>query len=111
MDIVKKDIWGNEDFWKNIPEDCKKAISELKRLKVYECLALDCEETFADVWWLALHEVDMFVEGYFTANDGGMTKQQAKRADNWLIKWLPLFNKYKSAELYDSDFCYSGQVD
>ena len=98
------------DFWHNIPEDCTKAISELKRLKVCSLLALDYEETFSNVWWLVLHEVDMFVEGYCTANDGGMTKQQAQRADNWLVRWLPLFNKYKNTGIYDNEFCYNGQV-
>ena len=75
-------------------------------------MALDHEETFADVWWLVLHEVDMFVEGEFTANNGGMTKQQALRADIWLIRWLPLFDKYKSSERYnEAKFSYSGQVE
>jgi len=99
------------DFWDNIPDDCKKAISELTRMKVYGCLALDHEETFAEVWWLVLHEVDLFVEGEFTASEGGMTRQQAKRADDWLIRWLPLFNKYKSSENYnDNEYFYDGQV-
>ena len=105
-------LYGIPDFWDNIPDDCKKAISELIKLKVYHCLALDHEETFADVWWLVLHEVDMFVEGEFTANNGGMTKQQALRADSWLIRWLPLFDKYKSSERYnEAKFSYSGQVE
>lgn len=28
-------------FWSNIPLDCKQAIKELERLKVYQCLALN----------------------------------------------------------------------
>lgn len=105
------------DFWGNIPEDCKQAIKELERLKVYGCIALDHEETFADVWWLVLHEVDLYVEGEFGQEAwhnsiGGMNKSQARNADKWLIKWLPLFNKYQSHHTYGGgDFYYSGQVE
>lgn len=104
------------DFWNDIPEDCKKAISELKRLKVFKLLALDYEETFSDVWWLVLHEVDMYVEGEFcreasrsyygVAEPDAMDKMQAKRADTWLVKWLPLFNKYTAKE-YHTDYYYT----
>lgn len=105
--------YAKNDFWSRIPEDCKKPIAELKRMKVFSCCAWDYEEDFSDVWWLVLHEVDMFVEGYFTYNDGGMTRAQAKRADNWLLKYLPLFNKYKRTKpdfLDAADFVYGGQV-
>jgi len=105
--------YGQKEFWDNIPEDCTKAITELKRMKVFGCCAWDFEEDFSDVWWLVLHEVDMFVEGEFTAKDGGMTKAQAKRADDWLIRYLPLFNKYKRTKperFDDADFEYYGQV-
>lgn len=104
-----------EDFWRNIPQDCEKAIAELKRLKMFDCMALDYEKTFADVWWLALHEIDMYAEGEFGQEAwhnirGGMNKAQAKKGDAWLIKYLPLFNKYKTAEFGDDDFYYGGQI-
>ena len=110
-----KNDYGN--FWKNIPADCEKAIKELRRLKVFGCMAFDYETTFADVWWLALHEVDLWVEGEFGQEAwhediGGMNRQQAKRADEWLIRWLPLFNKYKTPNYCgDDEFDYWGQVE
>lgn len=112
--------YGKKDFWDNIPDDCKKAISELKRMKVFGCCAWDFEKDFSDVWWLVLHEVDMWAEGEFgiekwhCINDGGMNRAQAKRADEWLIRYLPLFNKYKRTQpgrFDESDFVYAGQVE
>lgn len=94
-------------FWGNIPDDCKKAISELNRLKVSRCMAYDYEETFADVWWLALHEVDLWAEG---EDRESMNRQQARRADEWLIRWLPLFNKYKTGNFGKAPFRYTGQI-
>ncbi len=110
--------YGIKEFWDEIPEDCKKAISELRRMKVYSCCAWDFEEDFSDVWWLVLHEIDMYVEGEFGIetwhNDiGGMNKAQAKRADQWLIRHLHLYNKYasqKSEYNKDYSFQYDGQV-
>lgn len=100
------------DFEKRIPEDCKQAIKELKRLRVYNLAALDdCIKSFADVWWMVLHEIDMYVEGEYTTEDGGLTLKQARRADAWLIKNVSLFNKYRDPEEYGSDeFIYTGQV-
>lgn len=108
--------WTDNNFWHNIPEDCKQAIKELEHLKVYECLALDHEETFADVWWLALHEVDLYEEGEYGQEAwhierGGMNKRQAINADKWLIKYLPLFNKYKTPNYCgDDEMYYAGQL-
>lgn len=121
-----------KDFWKNIPEDCQKAIKELNRLKVSGMLAIDYEETFADVWWLVLHEVDMYAEGEFCQEASrsqfgegdpfAMNIRNAQAADRWLVKWLPLFNKYKDNKYYSEyywkihsgfsqdDFYYEGQV-
>ena len=121
-----------KDFWKNIPEDCVKAINELKRLKVYHLIATDYEETFSDVWWLVLHEVDMYEEGEFCqeasrsiwgeSDEGAMNIRNAQAADRWLVRWLPLFNKYKERKYYtdyyfkvhsgfgDEPFIYAGQV-
>ena len=93
-----------QDFWSNIPDDCKKAISELKRLKVYHLLALDYEEVFTDVWWLVLHEVDMYEEGEFCkeasrsiygiGDEQAMNLKQAQAADRWLVKWWELAFDY-----------------
>ena len=107
------------DFWDNIPQDCEKAIRELKRLKVDSLIARDFEETFADVWWLVLHEVDLYAEGEYCqevsrcdwADPTAMNIRHAKSADKWLVKWLPLFNKYKSEEYCGEDlFYYDGQL-
>lgn len=100
------------EFEKRIPEDCRQAIKELKRLRVYSCAALDdCIDSFADVWWMVLHEVDMYVEGEFTTADGGMTRAQAAKADAWLMRHVGLFNKYKDPYEYGSTvFVYYGQV-
>lgn len=97
--------WYHEhDFWHTMPEDCKKAISELKRMKVFRCCAFDYEETFADVWWAVLHEVDMYVEGEFCreasrscygeGDPEAMNYRQALTADKWLIRWNDLAIKY-----------------
>jgi hypothetical protein len=110
--------YARKDFWSNIPDDCKKAISELKRLKVHKIAGYDYEDTFADVWWLILHEVDMYAEGEY-GSDGDfnvtdsafMNKTQAKRADQWLIKYVDLFNKYKNVESFgEKEFIYTGQI-
>ena len=97
--------WRIHDFWKDIPADCQQAIKELKKMKVFRLCAFDYEETFADVWWLVLHEVDMYVEGEFCKEasrsiyiDGGdpeaMDIRQAKTADSWLCRWNSLAQKY-----------------
>ena len=104
-----------KDFWKNIPDDCKKAISELKRLKVFRLLGLDYEETFADVWWLVLHEVDLYEEGEFCkeasrcewADPQAMDIRQAQAADRWLVKYNDLHNKYANDDIR---IVYGGQL-
>lgn len=120
----------SKNFWKNIPEDCKKAINQLKRLKVYNLLATDYEETFSDVWWLVLHEVDLYAEGECCqeasrcdwAEETAMNIKNAQAADRWLIRWLPLFNKYTDRKFYsdyyfqvhcgfnEEPYCYTGQL-
>lgn len=107
------DFYDKHNFWSNIPDDCRKAIGELKRLKVFKLLGLDYEETFSDVWWLVLHEVDMYEEGEFcreasrdyygVGDPSAMNLSQAKKADAWLVRWLDLFNKYKE-DKYHSDY-------
>ena len=116
--------YGEKEFWDDIPEDCQKAIKELYRLKVFTCCAWDHEENFADVWWLVLHEVDMYAEGEFCkearrSRDGigepdAMSLAQAKRADAWLIRWLDLFNEYKDKtsirNFNEGYYYYGGQI-
>lgn len=109
-----------KNFWTDIPEDCKKAISELKRMKVFKLIARDYEETFSDVWWLVLHEVDMYDEGEFCkeasrsifgeGDPQAMDLKQAKAADRWLIRYQDLNNKYRAKEYYSEDYfkCHSG---
>ena len=96
-------------FWSAVPADCKKAISELGRLKVYNLCGWDYEETFADVWWLVLHEVDMYHEGEFCkeayrsvfgeGDPSAMDLRQAKKADEWLVRWWPLASKYSQPDV------------
>ena len=83
-------------FWESIPKECKTAINELKRMKVFEEMAFDWEDTFYQVWCLARHEVDLYVEGEYGQEDWhnesgcGMNRRQAKTADAWLYKWQEL---------------------
>lgn len=103
----------SHDFWEAIPDDCKKAVRELKRMKVFNLCAWDHEDTFADVWWLVLHEVDMYEEGEFcmeaSRNYGGyrepaaMNLRQAQTADRWLVRWWELANKYSRPEYCPKD--------
>jgi hypothetical protein len=112
--------WKTNDFWEHIPEDCEKAIKELRRLKVFNLCAWDYEQTFADVWWLVLHEVDMYVEGEYCreasrsvwgeGDPDAMNRTQAQRADAWLIRWNDLFNKYRTEEISRDDIIYDGQI-
>lgn len=109
------------NFWENIPDDCKKAINELKRLKAHRLAGYDNEETFADVWWCILHEVDLYADGEFRAEDYiaegypeeakfSLNLKQAQIADRWLCRWVHLFNKYKTEDYCgDKDFSYHGQ--
>lgn len=103
---------ARNEWERNMPEDCRKAIGELRRLKVYSLAALDdCIESFSDEWWMVLHEVDLYVEGEFPEEDGGMNLSQARRADRWLVDHLDLFNKYKNDSEYGSgEYYYFGQV-
>ncbi len=99
-------------FWDNIPDDCKKAINELKRMKVFNLCGFDYEETFADVWWSVLHEVDLYEEGEFCKEAsrsmyGGdpeaMSFKQAVSADKWLVRWWDIAFIYSQPECF-SDY-------
>ena len=84
-------------------------------MKVFRLLGTDYEETFADVWWLVLHEVDLYEEGEFCreasrSNWGegdpeAMNLKQAITADRWLVKWWKLANKYSQPECF-SEYYY-----
>ena len=112
----------NTNFWANIPADCKKAINELKRMKVNRLAGYDHERNFADVWWCILHEVDLYADGEYRAEDFiadgypeeakySLNLKQAQTADKWLVRWVHLFNKYKTPEYCgNEDFIYTGQV-
>lgn len=109
-------------FWEEIPQDCKKAIGELKRLKAHKLAGYDHERTFADVWWCILHEVDLYADGEYCSEDMiaegfpeeakyCMNRKQAQRADEWLIRWCYLFDKYKDTEEFgETPFGYTGQI-
>lgn len=112
----------SDNFGANIPQDCKKAIGELKRMKVNRLAGYDHEKTFADVWWCILHEVDLYADGEYCAEDmiaegypeeakHCMNRKQAQKADEWLVRWSFLFEKYKD-ESYcgDREFGYTGQL-
>ena len=112
-----KEVITVNDFWGNIPTDCKEAIRELKRLKVHRLAGYDWEQNFSEVWWCILHEVDLYADGEYRAEDEPSERKyrlnlaQAQSADRWLVKWLPLFNKYKTPDFCgDRDFTYTGQV-
>ena len=112
-----RDTDGRSNFWKHIPEDCEKAIKELKRLKVFGLCAWDYEETFADVWWLVLHEVYLYEEGEFCrearrsvwgeGDPEAMNLKQAQAADRWLCRWNDLANKYSLPEMLSD---YHGKI-
>ena len=40
-----------------------------------------------------------------------MNRKQAQRADEWLVRWCYLFDKYKDTEEFDdTPFGYTGQI-
>lgn len=97
-------------FENNIPADCEKAMKELKRLKVYNLMAWDYEQTFADVWYLALHEVDMYAEGEYGQGPGfnesdpqAMNIRSARSADKWLLKYKDIAHKYSDPVYYEDN--------
>ena len=98
MRKIEGTVMGNEPFWKSIPDDCRKAISELKRLKVFEMIWDDPYETFADVWDAVDHEWTLWDEGEFPASDGGMTKKEADAAMSWMERWQELKEKYETED-------------
>lgn len=76
-----------------MPDDCDKAITELKRLSVYNVMNDDCTETFADVWFHVQHECDMYEEGEYS---NCLTYQGWVGASNWLERYRDLYDKYET---------------
>lgn len=96
-------------FWNNIPEDCKKAISDLKRLKVHRLAAYDNEKNFADVWYLVSNEVLMWDLGNCRAEADAddsdpcfLNRASANAARRWLVKYEHLFIKYADEKDFGS---------
>lgn len=74
------------------PDDCKKAITSLKKLKVYFAMNDDTIDNFADVWFRVQHECDMYEE---MQDSNELTYQSYIGAKNWLEKWRHLYIKYE----------------
>jgi len=75
----------------DLPSDCKQAIAELKRMKVYKVMNHDAYESFSDVWYRVQHEVDMYREG--EADE--LTQISCVNAMVWLDRYKDLYEKYK----------------
>ena len=78
-------------FGAELPDECTKAISELKRLKVYKIMSNDYIDSFADVWFRVQHECDMYIEEDIRE----MNAQAYKGAKRWLEKYKHLYRKYE----------------
>lgn len=81
-----------EIFDRELPNDCKKAITALKKLKVYFAMNDDTIDNFADVWFRVQHECDMYEE---MQDSNELTYQSYIGAKNWLEKWRHLYIKYE----------------
>ena len=79
-------------FSKELPDDCEKAINELKKLKVYREMNDDVIDNFADVWFRVQLECDLFEWGEDT---NVLTKRSYDGAMRWLNKWKKLYDKYE----------------
>ena len=75
----------------DLPSDCKQAIAELKRMKVYKIMNHDSYVTFSDVWYRVQHEVDLYREG--EADE--LTQTSCVNAMVWLDRYKDLYEKYK----------------
>ena len=79
-------------FGKELPDDCEKAIKELKKLNVYYIMNDDTINNFSDVWFRVQHETDMYNEGQ---ESNMLCYQSYIGAMNWLNRWEDLYNKYE----------------
>lgn len=78
-------------FRTELPQECDKAIKELKRLKVYRIMNDDMIENFADVWFRVQTECDLFEYG----DNEDMTEQNYNASIKWLNRWEDLYDKYE----------------
>lgn len=81
-----------EIFDRELPDDCKKAITSLKKLKVYFAMNDDTIDNFADVWFRVQHECDMYEE---MQDSNELAYQSYIGAKKWLEKWRHLYIKYE----------------
>lgn len=79
-------------FGTELPNDCEKAIKELKKLRVYSIMNDDYIDNFADVWFRVQHECDMYEEG---EESNELSYQSYIGASNWLDRWRDLYDKYE----------------
>jgi len=89
-DVIQKIAHSKQyiDKKENFTDAQKKAIGELKKLKVYQVMNLDQVYSFDDYWWHCLHEVDIYVdEG---SEESPLTMQSAKAGARWLRKYQHL---------------------
>lgn len=79
-------------FGTELPDDCEKAIKELKKLRVYSVMDDDYIDNFADVWFRVQHECDMYEEG---EESNELSYQSYIGASNWLDRWRDLYYEYE----------------
>ena len=79
-------------FKYDAPEDCVKALNELRRMGVYKVMNDDWEQNFSDTWFHVQHECDMFEEDEAS---NSLTSSTYKTAKIWLKKYRDLYSKYK----------------
>ena len=79
-------------FGTELPDECMKAITELKKLKVYKAMNDDIIDNFADVWFRVQHECDMYEEG---EDSNELSYQSYIGAMNWLDRYKDLYRKYE----------------
>ena len=86
--MVEKEIKMVEIFDRELPNDCKKAITALMKLKVYFVMNDDTIDNFADVWFRVQHECDMYVD---MQDSYELTYQSYIVAKNWVENWRHLY--------------------
>lgn len=76
----------------DLTKDQEKAISKGSRLKAFKVRNDDQENSFDDVWFHVLHEVDLSEEGEDTA---AINKNQAATAKKWLKETQLITTEFK----------------
>ena len=79
-----------------LTKDQEKAINKGKRLKAFKLRNDDTENSFDDIWFHVLHEVDLFEEGEDTAV---INKSQAIAAKRWLRETQSLTSELVNLKL------------